>query len=921
MKQILCTLFSLCFSASLWATHNRAGEISIKQTGPLTIEATITTYTKATSTSADRDSLTLEWGDGTKTVVVRQNGKNSSSGVPSGEVLNNDIKKNIYVGLHTYPGFAPYYVISMTDQNRNGGVKNVNAPNSDMIAFSISTTFTFLNQQFQGVNNTPQLLQPPIDFGCVGEVFTHNPNAFDIDGDSLFYYLTVPRQSPGKAVPSYVYPNKIGGNAGNNNLFIDYKTGDLRWDSPKEFGEYNIAIMIVEYRNGIAIDSMIRDMQIFIQDKCENKPPALKLPKSICVVAGQIIDFEVIGSDPDVNQLVKMSATGGPLSIPISPATYQVPSGFQLPIVKGKFRWQTRCEHISNQYYSVVFRITDDIKKQVMGNKIDTIGLATLQTLQIKVVAPPPLQVEALAKQGAVNLTWQSPYLCDKTADDYFYGFSVWRKEGAMPMARDTCYPGLSGKGYVKIAFKLKQTANGKYFLIDKNVDRGKTYCYRVQAEFAKLTPAKNPYNLVEGLWSDEVCLQLNRDVPLLINVDVEKTDVAQGEINVKWTKPNLKDLDTILNKAPYRYELQRAEGSSTNFVSIANFVKNSFAAANDTFYKDNSINTLQKQFTYKINFYVNNQNDILGSPSVANSIFLTVTPTDKSNVLTWTEKTPWQNNAYIIYRKNLLTNAFDSINTTKKREYRDEGLINGKNYCYYLKSIGGYGVKDIKEPLINRSQQICAVPLDNVPPCATILQVKNICTEKTLNPADTTMNHLSWRNPKNLCKAFDTKSYKVYFSANKTDKPILVQTILNVKDTLFNHEPKNPLAGCYSVTAVDSSGNESQASNTVCVDNCPNYELPNTFTPNDDQQNDLFQPFPTVRFIAKVEMQIFNRWGEKVFETQNPFIHWDGKNFRQEELAEGTYYYKCKVFEKRVDGIVAEEGTRSGYIELIRGK
>ena len=60
------------------ATHNRAGEISIEQVGDctqsLTVRATIVTYSKASSFMADRDTLTICWGDGTCQRIDRQNG-------------------------------------------------------------------------------------------------------------------------------------------------------------------------------------------------------------------------------------------------------------------------------------------------------------------------------------------------------------------------------------------------------------------------------------------------------------------------------------------------------------------------------------------------------------------------------------------------------------------------------------------------------------------------------------------------------------------------------------------------------------------------------------------------------------------------------------------------------------------------------
>ena len=77
-----------------WATHNRAGEISVKQVGDcttsLTVEATIVTYTKASSRPADRDTLTICWGDGHCERIPRFNGPGSP---PQGETLENDTKK------------------------------------------------------------------------------------------------------------------------------------------------------------------------------------------------------------------------------------------------------------------------------------------------------------------------------------------------------------------------------------------------------------------------------------------------------------------------------------------------------------------------------------------------------------------------------------------------------------------------------------------------------------------------------------------------------------------------------------------------------------------------------------------------------------------------------------------------------------
>ena len=65
MKRVLLTFFLLVgFIGIMSATHNRAGEFKIEQIGDLTIRLTVITYTKTSSSQADRDSLVIHWGDG-----------------------------------------------------------------------------------------------------------------------------------------------------------------------------------------------------------------------------------------------------------------------------------------------------------------------------------------------------------------------------------------------------------------------------------------------------------------------------------------------------------------------------------------------------------------------------------------------------------------------------------------------------------------------------------------------------------------------------------------------------------------------------------------------------------------------------------------------------------------------------------------
>ena len=47
-----------------------------------------------------------------------------------------------------------------------------------------------------------------------------------------------------------------------------------------------------------------------------------------------------------------------------------------------------------------------------------------------------------------------------------------------------------------------------------------------------------------------------------------------------------------------------------------------------------------------------------------------------------------------------------------------DTGLVNGEEYCYYVKSTGAYSDPAIVSPLMNWSQEVCGIPVDRTPPC-----------------------------------------------------------------------------------------------------------------------------------------------------------------------------------------------------------
>ncbi len=907
------------------ATHNRAGEIFVEQVGDcstsLTVKATIVTYTKVGGgVTVDRDTLKLLWGDGMADLVPRSNGPGTP---PNGELLENGVKVNRYIAYHTY-STQGQYTLSMQDPNRDFGIWNLYYPYSGQIPFYVQTVYTLTNAQFQGCNDTPRLLQPPLDVGCVGVPYTHNPNAYDPDGDSLSFQFIVPLMDRNEEVLEYTFPNQstsaIPAVPGEDTLTIDHQTGQIYWNAPQKAGEYSLAILIVSYRNGFPLDSIIRDMQILIKD-CENDPPEIELPyDEICVVAGEVVEFDVVATAPltDESQKVKLVAQGGPFEQGDESATF-LPNDtlfYEDPFVR-TFRWQTTCNHIEDQYYTVVFKAEDDYFNPESG-------LATLKPVRIKVVGPPPEDVGAVSSSGSITVSWEKPYICEDADNFYFRGFSVWRRINSNDFEIDKCRPGLDGRGYEKVNIGLtNEMLDGRYQFVDNDVESGRTYCYRVVAQFAHSSPSGNfPYNPVDGLPSEEVCIQLARDVPLMTKVDVTATSATDGVIDVCWAKPNPMDLDTIMHQGPYRYEVLRAVGMTNDeadFVPIGvEFTTTSFGEMVDTCFTDAGLNTSEQAYSYLVNFY--SAGTLIGASNTASSVFLNINPTDNELQLSWSELVPWTNTEYVVFLQNGQTGVFEPIDTVLGMNYEDKDLINGVEYCYKIEALGTYAIDGIQSPLINFSQEVCSVPVDNVAPCPPSLEVTNICDAGfNCNNVGELFNTLSWTNPIVTCEETDdVVGYNIYYkpSGNST-----YEQIINIDDanlTSTEHIPPIGLAGCYYVTAVDTFANESLPSMEICVDNCPFYELPNTFTPNDDGQNDIFKPYPYC-FVEKVDFVVYNQWGGVVFETSDPDINWDGKDNKGKDMSNGVYYYTCVVYEQRVEGVIARKEVLKGYIELLR--
>lgn len=861
-RKFLLFLILLACQLALFATHQRAGEITYEHITGLTYRFTIVTYTY-TPSAADRPELEFAWGDGTTSVVERTSKVN----------LANDISRNTYVAEHTYPSTGTY-AVSLEDPNRNNGILNI--PNSVSVPFYLESIVVI--NPFLGANSSPRLLNPPIDDGCRGVTYYHNPGAYDPDGDSLSYSLVTCRGYDGEDIPGYQLP------AASNSISIDPYTGDLVWDSPIMQGEYNIAILIQEWRNGVLIGSVVRDMQITISD-CDNEPPEIRCMDDTCVTAGDILDFSVIADDPNSTS-VTLTATGGIFTLSCSRALFSSAQG--PPAVEGHFYWSTQCCHVRRAAYTALFKAADN------GPQIN---LTAFKTVTITVVAPKPENLTATPVGNTIALSWDT-HACENAR-----GYKIYRREGGYDFEPDNCETGLpayTGYQYIGMTEHIDET----FFIDDGSqlpLNHGTEYCYRIYAFFDDGS---------ESYVSDEACASLLNDVPRITHVDVLATEQENGSIYLKWLRAT--DLDTMQFPGPaYEYEIYRAAEATP--LSYELIHTNSTLA--DTTFIDTELNTEELQYYYKVRLLaeVNGEMQEVGYSDAASSIYLGITPLDRALRLEWRENVPWSNIRYTIYRQGDDLHEYDSIATVAGHSFTDENLVNGHTYCYYIESEGYYFGADTVGPFFNRSEVECAAPADITPPEVPELVVTTDCENV----------EFSWTFSNDSAYQ-DVHQYYIHYKPTTDASYTIIDSFYYDADCYYaqcTHTLTDMpfVVGCFTMSAIDTAGNQSAMAAETCidVDACSSYQLPNIITPNGDGVNDILVPFPYEN-VEDVDFFLYDRWGRLIFRTQDRDINWDGTDmYSKRPSSDGTYYYVCQVHLHSLQGIITKE--LHGTVTVIR--
>lgn len=117
------------------------------------------------------------------------------------------------------------------------------------------------------------------------------------------------------------------------------------------------------------------------------------------------------------------------------------------------------------------------------------------------------------------------------------------------------------------------------------------------------------------------------------------------------------------------------------------------------------------------------------------------------------------------------------------------------------------------------------------------------------------------------------------------------------------SHTYTGPGTYMVTLTVTNAEGCISEVTHGPFVILAPDLFIPNVFSPNDDDVNDVFAV--TYTGSQPYLIQIFDRWGTQVWSTNNRTKHWNGKDSKGLDANDGIYYYVLKIGEKSYNGNV----------------
>ncbi|MBL4594011.1 MAG: SprB repeat-containing protein, partial [Flavobacteriales bacterium] len=352
---------SVLINKNSFATHAQSADITYQCLGPNQYEISVSFYRDCAGVNAP-NTITIN----TTSASCAQNFNTTLSQIPGTGVdvtpicatlttqcnggNTPGVEEYIYRGIINLPNQCNDWTFSFTLCCRNNAINTINNPGGENIYVE-----AVLNNLDVTCNNSPSFSNPPVYFPCVGQTSCFNHGAIEPDGDSLYYSLIAPGTGPATTVTYLAGYSALQPLTSNIPTTFNSSNGDICM-TPTLQEVTVLAVKVEEWRNGVFIGSVTRDIQLR-SVVCNNTLPNLSGINgtgqfSLTGCAGSPINFNIPSFDPDLGQTLTINWNNA------IPAANFTTNGAQQPTAN--FNWTPTAGDVSATPYCFTVSISDD---------------------------------------------------------------------------------------------------------------------------------------------------------------------------------------------------------------------------------------------------------------------------------------------------------------------------------------------------------------------------------------------------------------------------------------------------------------------------------------------------------------------------------------------------------------------------------
>lgn len=357
MKKLFFALIALTFFAipDANASHLMGGEITAQNLSGNTYIVTLTLYRDTMGIPVINPQPIDVYDNTTNTLITTL--QTPYNNFISGNVIPfypYGVEVYFFIDTLTLPG-AGEYRFEANSCCRNQAIQNL-TPGAMQLETIVTVPST-------GTNSTPIFLVPASVWLEINTPWLYNPLPVDLDGDSLHWSIDTPLTSHGVVASNYsTPPNNIG-----MPLTIHPQTGVVSW-SANTLGNFQISVLVDEFRNGVRIGQIRRDMQLIVVNTLGSSPRLSNLntfPQDanntphVQIYPNQPFQFTFIANDPNPADQIYVKGYGETFDLTTNPSTLTVSNTGNGNEVQAVYNWTPTNANLRTEPYINVLRLSD----------------------------------------------------------------------------------------------------------------------------------------------------------------------------------------------------------------------------------------------------------------------------------------------------------------------------------------------------------------------------------------------------------------------------------------------------------------------------------------------------------------------------------------------------------------------------------